>query len=72
MIYPPHPATCDCRTPIWRYLNGQQWPALENSVQWVCLNCPLHTAIYVNRDDTERVRLMALIDTTRPERLVRA
>lgn len=70
-IYPKHPAKCDCTTPIWRYLNGQQWPVLGNSQQWVCLNCPLHTAIYVHRDDVERVRLMALIDATSPERTAR-
>lgn len=65
---PPKPDACDCRTPIWRYLTGAQWPPLKNSQQWVCLNCPLHTAIYISRDTTEQQRLMALIDATRPER----
>lgn len=55
---PPHPDKCDCCTPIWRYLDGQ----------WKCLNCPLHDAIYESRDDVERVRLLALIDATRPEK----
>ena len=55
MIYQPKPAKCDCATPIWRFLDGR----------WQCLNCPLHTAIYLNRDDVERVRLLALIDATR-------
>lgn len=69
-IIPPQPAKCDCTTPIWRYLNGTQWPALKESEQWVCLNCPLHTAIYINRDDIEKARLIALIDATKPERKV--
>lgn len=55
---PPHPAKCDCRTPIWRYIDGE----------WKSLNCPLHDAIHLNRDDTERTRLMALIDATRPQK----
>ena len=58
MTYQPKPVKCDCRTPIWRFLDGQ----------WVCLNCPLHDAIHLNRDDVERVRLTALIDETRPEK----
>lgn len=53
------PAKCEsCRTPIWRWLAGQL----------VCLNCPLHDAIHLNRDDMERVRLLKLIDETKPRR----
>lgn len=62
---PPHPTKCDCTTPIWRFLDGSQWPSLGESQQWVCLNCPLHTAIYINRDTTEQQRLLALIDATK-------
>lgn len=54
-----HPEKCDgCRTPIWRVIDGE----------WKCLNCPLYQAIYEDRDDNERVRLMALIDATKPGR----
>lgn len=59
------PAKHDCNSPIWRYLSGKEWPALKDSQQWICLNCPLHAAIYLNRDDVARVRLLALIDETR-------
>ena len=52
MTYTPKPTTCDCRTPIIRIIDGVR----------VCLNCPLHDAIYESRDDVERVRLLALID----------
>lgn len=65
---PPHPEKCDCRTPIWRWLDGTQWPILKDSQQWVCLNCPLHDAIHLNRDSDEQQRLLALIDATRPEK----
>lgn len=64
------PAKHDCNSPVWRWLSGKEWPALGESQQWVCLNCPLHTAIYINRDTTEQQRLLALIDATR-ERQVR-
>ena len=61
---PPRPLACDCRTPIWRFLNGTQWPPLKGHSQWVCLNCPLHAAIQ-DRDDVRRAELLALIDATR-------
>lgn len=55
---PRHPTKCDCRTPIWRYIDGV----------WTCLNCPLHDAIHLHKDDAERTRLVALIEDTRPEK----
>lgn len=58
--YTPRPAKCACRTPIWRWIDEQ----------WVCLNCPLHDAIHLHRDDTERVRLLKLIDETKPGRRI--
>ena len=51
-----HYFKCDnCRTPIMRFVHGV----------WTCLNCLLFAAIYTNRDDTERVRLLALADSTK-------
>lgn len=58
MMYQRKPAKCDCRTPIWRYLDGQ----------WQCLNCLLHDAIHLHKDDMERARLVALIEQTKPVR----
>jgi len=65
MRIPPHPAKCDCRTPIWRYIQNE-----DETGQWECLNCPLHDAIHLDRDDTKRVRLLAMIDATKPEKEV--
>lgn len=59
--YMPRHMKCEsCRTPIWRYLDGQ----------WVCLNCKLHDAIHLHRDDGERVRLLKLIDETKPTKRI--
>lgn len=47
---------CDaCRTPIMLCVNGI----------WSCFNCRLHDAIHLTRDDYERDRIYAIIDTHR-------
>jgi hypothetical protein len=49
---PRPPAKCDCRTPIWRWIDGT----------WKCLNCQLHDAIHLYRNDRMRDEIMALIE----------
>lgn len=55
------PAKC-CGSPVLLFREGA----------WQCLNCQLYDAIHLTRDWDEQRRLLALMESMRAERRVRA